>query len=414
MKIRCAYDRLVPLAELTPHPKNRNQHPGDQVVRLAQILEYQGWRYPIKVSRLSGFITSGHGRLLAAKHLGWDKVPVNFQEYESEEQEYADVIADNSIASWAELDLKSINLDVPDLGPDFDIDLLGIKNFELEPADKYEDKDADEVPQAQEKAYVRTGDLFLLGEHRLLCGDSTQKEQVERLMNGEKADMVFTDPPYGDFVGGFRFKTAAERSKEPGKRSLVKRETFITNDGAIEDFSECFKIIDRYLTSNSTKMVFFKWNKWDQIKSACAHWGEPSAVCVWDRERFASAFFRFNPVHEFVFHWGNQEDKRKECGLTNVWRGKKELENKELHPTVKPQEIIQPAVEVCSSAGEIILDIFLGSGSILIACEKTNRRCYGMEIDPIYCGVILDRWAKFTGKDPVREDGVKWSEIKNS
>jgi hypothetical protein len=136
MKIQCKYDVLLPPAALKPHPKNRNKHPEKQIERLAEILKYQGWRYPIKVSNRSGFVTSGHGRIEAARANGWDKVPVNYQDYESEEQEYADVQADNAIASWADLDLSGINIDVVDLGPDFNIDLLGIENFTLEPADK--------------------------------------------------------------------------------------------------------------------------------------------------------------------------------------------------------------------------------------------------------------------------------------
>lgn len=136
MKVRCLYDKLVPIEELKAHPKNANKHPDSQVQRLAQIIEYQGWRYPLKVSKRTGYITAGHGRLLAAKRNGWSQVPVNFQDYDSEEQEYADVQADNAIASWAELDLSQINQDIGDLGPDFDIDLLGIKDFVLEPADK--------------------------------------------------------------------------------------------------------------------------------------------------------------------------------------------------------------------------------------------------------------------------------------
>jgi hypothetical protein len=135
VKIHCPYDELVPLERLKPHPKNRNEHPEDQIERLSKILTYQGFRYPVKVSKLSGHITSGHGRVLAAKKLGLETVPVSFQEYTDETQEYADIIADNAIASWSELDLSGINQDVPDLGPDFEIDLLGIKDFVLEPAD---------------------------------------------------------------------------------------------------------------------------------------------------------------------------------------------------------------------------------------------------------------------------------------
>jgi len=138
MQIKCLYDELVSVNELKPHPKNRNKHPKEQVPELAEILKYQGWRYPIKVSKLSGYITSGHGRLLSAKYNKWDKVPVNFQDYDDEEQEYADVQADNAIASWAELDLSGINLDIGDLGPNFNIKMLGIKDFVIEPAEKYE------------------------------------------------------------------------------------------------------------------------------------------------------------------------------------------------------------------------------------------------------------------------------------
>jgi hypothetical protein len=142
MKIRCLFDKMLSTSELKAHPKNHNKHPEDQVRRLADILQYQGWRYPIKVSKLSGFITSGHGRLMAAQLLGLKEVPVNFQEYESEEQEYADLTADNAIALWAEIDLAAVNQDLGNLGPDFKIDSLGIKDFVLdmsefpEPSDK--------------------------------------------------------------------------------------------------------------------------------------------------------------------------------------------------------------------------------------------------------------------------------------
>lgn len=136
MKINCLYDKLVPVSDLNAHPKNPNAHSKEQIERLAKILNYQGWRYPVKVSKRSGFITSGHGRLEAAKLNGWTEVPVNFQDYESEEQERADIVSDNAIAEWSELDLSMINADIGDLGPYFDVTLLGLKDFEIEPADK--------------------------------------------------------------------------------------------------------------------------------------------------------------------------------------------------------------------------------------------------------------------------------------
>jgi len=140
--IRCLFDDLIRVSELKSHPKNRNQHPKEQIERLAKILEYQGWRYPVKVSKQSGFVTSGHGRIEAAKLKGWEQVPVNFQDYENEDQEYLDVQSDNSIASWAELDLSGINTDLADLGP-IDIELLGVQNFTVTPEEKFEQKKKD-------------------------------------------------------------------------------------------------------------------------------------------------------------------------------------------------------------------------------------------------------------------------------
>lgn len=138
MKIHCKYDELVSPNALVSHPKNRNKHPEDQIKRLAEVLGYQGWRYAVKVSKRSGYVTSGHGRIEAALYKDWQSVPVVYQDYESEEQEYADLVADNAIADWADLDRSGINTDLGDLGPDFEVNMLGIKDFEIEVADKIE------------------------------------------------------------------------------------------------------------------------------------------------------------------------------------------------------------------------------------------------------------------------------------
>lgn len=181
MKIHCQYSELVDVSALKSHPKNANIHPTDQIERLARILEYQGWRYPVKVSRQTGYVTSGHGRILAAKLNGWREVPVSFQDYDDETQEIADVTSDNAIASWAELDLGTINAFVPDLGPDFNLDLLGIKGFELDASDKFHG-DEDAVPETPIEPKVKRGELWILGEHRLLINDCTVKENVEKLL----------------------------------------------------------------------------------------------------------------------------------------------------------------------------------------------------------------------------------------
>jgi hypothetical protein len=169
MKIRCLYDKMVLISEIQAHPKNRNQHPAEQIERLAKILKFQGWRYPVKISKRSGFVTAGHGRIEAAKLIGWEAVPVNFQDYESDEQEYADLQADNAIASWAELDLSGINADLADLGPDFDIDMLGIEQFSLEP--EFEPGTEDDQGKLDEKKPVITqcpncGECFDANENK--------------------------------------------------------------------------------------------------------------------------------------------------------------------------------------------------------------------------------------------------------
>jgi len=390
MLVRCAHDRLVDIKGLKPHPKNRNKHPEDQIARLAKILEYQGWRYPVKVSNLSGYITSGHGRLLAAKHLGWTQVPVNYQDYNSEEQEYADVQADNAIASWAELDLSGINGDIGALGPDFDIDLLGIRDFSIDPSDKEGEGDPDEIPEPA-KPIVQAGELYLLGEHRLLCGDSTDPLMVSRLMNGEKADMVFTDPPYGikrdkgfegfEGFGGF------------GKP--IKRRRYEDSDWDSErPTKECFDLI---LTLGK-QAIIFGGNFFADFLPQGKHW------LVWDKNNTMPTF------GDCELAWTNI-DRTSVKKYEFTYNGLIGKEKERFHPTQKPVALFEAIFQDYEFSSAV--DPFLGSGSTLIACEKTNRRCYGMEIDPVYCGVILDRFEKFSGKKAIREDGVAWSIIKS-
>lgn len=162
-KIRSKEIRLVPIGEIQPNPKNRNKHSEEQIKRLCEIIEYQGFRKPLVVSNQSGLLVAGHGRLMAAQRLGFTELPVIFQDFDSPEQEYADMVADNAISSWAELDLSGINADLPDLGPDFDIDLLGIKNFKIDVAEKQEDPGPGSTPSL---ARTKPGDLYRLGAHR--------------------------------------------------------------------------------------------------------------------------------------------------------------------------------------------------------------------------------------------------------
>ena len=218
-KINTAFQELIDIKspKIIPHPDNMNKHPKEQIERLAKLIQYQGQRHPIIISKRSGFIVAGHGRWEAMKLLAktdnWDQIAVDYQDFESEAQEYAFMTSDNAIAEWAELDLSAVNTKMLDLGPDFDVDLLGIKDFVIEPIEKFEPQaDEDEVPDVVHPI-TRRGDIWLLGNHRLMCGDSTMIDDVEKLMNGEKF-FVYADPPYGiDVVGG---------SKSVGGSKIVK------------------------------------------------------------------------------------------------------------------------------------------------------------------------------------------------
>jgi DNA modification methylase len=336
--------------------------------------------------------------LTAAQELGWTEIQIVRTELVGVEAT-AFAIADNRTAELAEWEEDKLSQVLQSIKVE-DADLLAATGYDAAEVDKMSKAEVTEgeVPEPPAEPITKAGDLWLLGEHRLLCGDSTKAEDVGRLMDGKKAETFLTDPPYGDNVGGLSPKAAHER--EPGK-GLVKRVSFIANDKEIDWLEKVFNLVPSFLEEDSTKMVFFKWDRFEQIKSMSAAFGEPSALCVWDRVRKASAFFRFQPQHELCFHWGNQADKKEPADLSNVWRVPKELELKELHPTVKPMSIIEPALRVTTSRGKRVLDLFGGSGTTLIAAESSGRIAHLMELDPRYCDVIVKRWENLTGKKAV-------------
>lgn len=400
MKIRCLYDELVPVGDLKPHPKNRNNHPDEQIKRLAQILEYQGFRYPIKVSKASGYITAGHGRLLAAKSLGVKAVPVNFQEYESEEQEYADIVADNSIASWSELDLAGINADLGDLGPDFDIDLLGIKNFTIDVADKAGEDPGPGEPPPEPK--TKPGDLYQLGNHRLLCGDSTLIDDVERLMAGKKADLWLTDPPYGVSYQERIDSNPEVFGNKNRQHSAIQNDSKPLDEMAVfwEDVAKNAFIVSH----DDCSYYWFACQGGDQMMMMMmsignANWKVRHEL-IWLKDQMAFGRCDYHYKHEpILYGWKktgshNWYSDRKQVSVIEFPRPK----SSELHPTMKPVELVEYLMGNNTKAGNVVLDTFGGSGTTLIAAERTGRSCRTMELDPRYCDVIVSRWEQMTGK----------------
>lgn len=389
--------QLVSVSKLVPHPKNPNKHPADQIERLADIIDFQGWRYPIKVSTRSGFVTSGHGRIEAAKLRKWTEVPVSYQDYESEAQEYADVISDNAIAEWSDLDLSAINTDIVELGPDFDIDLLGIKDFVLEPAEKFAPQcDEDEVPENVE-TICKLGDIWQLGKHRLMCGDSTNVDAVGKLMDGEMIALLFTDPPYGinavkkgkvDADGGFG------STSRPAKSNIVKAKVYKPIIGDDKDYDP------NHLFSMAAKNII-TWgaNYYADKLPNNGHW------LVWDKK--ADIASDDNTFSDCELAWTNVSKTSVKI-FRHLWSGliragnRREEMGQRVHPTQKPVGLCGEIISKYSENEESVLDLFGGSGSTLIACEKTNRKCYMMEIDPHYCDVIVARWEKYTGQKAKR------------
>lgn len=408
-ELHCAFDKMIPVGKLIPNPRNPNTHPEAQIKLLAQIILAQGWRAPITVSNRSGFIVRGHGRLLAAQANNLEIVPVDFQDYESEAEEWADLIADNKIAELAEVDEDLLG----DLLGEMDADmqaLTGMMDDELDRLMEGEPGDGntgdDVVPDVPEEPVSKLGDLYILGSHRLFCGDATSAEDVARLMDGDKADMVFTDPPYNINYGNIDHPKFRVRSIKNDNMSQDEFKTFC------EEFSK--RLSDHvdgciYVCSHPGPYGRLLFSILDEYFHC-------STTIIWNKDHFTLGRGKYQNKYEPIwFGWKKTGDKFfKDRKQTNVWDFPRPKAS-DLHPTMKPIELICNALAHASKKNYIVMDLFGGSGSTLIACEKTGRHCRMMELDEIYCDVILSRWSGFTGKDPIRlDDGKKFSEIQKA
>jgi len=391
MQIHCKYDSMVNPKTLKDHPKNRNKHSDEQIDRLMKLYEYHGIRHPIIVSNLSKCIVAGHGRKMAAKKLKMKDFPVVYQDFDSVDSEYAFLQADNAIALWAELDIAGINSDIPDLGPDFDIDLLGIKNFTIDVAEREGLCDEDEVPEAPVEPKTKLGDIYKLGNHRLMCGDSTSIDAVEKLMDGNKAEFVFTDPPYNqETEGGFNGmvgKALRKQSSEIEHLCDFNPETFLQTIPTVFDKNKMNALI---FCNKDLVVDYLKFARDSGYSYNILFWKKPTAIPIGGSYR-PDVEYLLNFRKSGIFNGGQQDCEYSKC----LEFGR---EKDKVHPTMKPVEMIENQVKICSNSGGNVMDFFGGSGSTLIACEKTNRKCFMMELDPRYCDVIVSRFENFTGK----------------
>lgn len=392
-RFKCAYDKLVDIDTLQPNPKNPNKHPDRQIEMLAKIIKYQGQRSPIVVSNRSGFITKGHGRLAALRKLGFEKAAVDYQDYYDEAQEYADMVADNKIAELAEHDDKFMDKVILEEFPDIDLELLGLDNYKIEMP--FEPKTDDDAVPENPPPRAKLGDIYKLGNHRLMCGDSTDKETVEKLMNGEKADMVFTDPPYGISIvkssSDGATATIGFVSPTGAPSQVAKAREYRAIEGDDKPFDPSLILDLGYET-----VILWGANHYASRLPDRPQW------LVWDK-KLEPGKLDHNNFSDCELAWTNKFALSAKT-YRHTWAGmlrsggrKEELKDR-VHPTQKPVGLCAEVISDFSEEDESILDLFGGSGSTIIACEKTNRKCFMMELDPHYVDVIIKRWEDYTGR----------------
>jgi DNA modification methylase len=372
----------VEISALIPYAKNSRTHDDAQVAQIAASIKEFGWTNPILVDGTKGVI-AGHGRLLAARKLGMAKVPTIELKDMTEAQKKAYVIADNKLALNAGWDTNFLSLELQELkDQDFDLTLLGFDDKELDallaPEVTEGLTDEDSVPDTPIEPKTKLGDIYILGNHRLMCGDSTSIDAVDKLLDGQRPDMVFTDPPYNIDYQGVK-----------DKREKIKNDKM--DDAAFKDF------LTQSLYSCETMYVCCSWQYSHLFKEAMETIGrKPKAMIVWDKVNPAQNLDKYYKQHELIYYYGDFGGHKTLRG--DVWTLKRQKNT--VHPTMKPVELIQLALE--DQVGKhIVLDVFGGSGSTLIACEKLGRKARLMELDPKYCDVIVKRWENFTGKKAV-------------
>jgi len=422
-----------------PYEQNPRINDGAVAAVAASIKEF-GWRQPVVVDK-DGVIICGHTRWKAALKLGLKQVPVHVATDLTPEQVKAYRIADNKLAELAEWDMKLLPIELADLQTmDVDLGLLGFDQDELAklltPDGTPGLTDPDDVPDPPDEAVTQPGDLWILGQHRLLCGDSSKAEDVDRLLGGAVVDLVNTDPPYNVKVeprsnnavaaglssfGGSSTKAqlhhqqmdeAIHGHRKPTHRKLRAKDRPLENDFVTDD--EFVVMLDAWFGNMSRVLKpggpFYLWGGYANIgnyppalKKAGLYF---SQGIIWDKEHPVLTRKDFLGGFEIAFYGWKEGAGHTFYGPNNVvdiWHVKKIPPQKMEHLTAKPAELAVRAMQYSSRVGENVLDLFGGSGSTLIAAEQTGRRAFLMEIDPLYCDVIADRFQRFTGKPAILE-----------
>jgi DNA modification methylase len=412
--------RYVPTASLTLNRRNPRLHSDKQIRQIARSIETFGFSVPVAVDS-DHTVVAGHGRVLAARLLGIEELPTISLRHLTGTQLNAFMVADNRLAEnsvWDDHLLAEQFKLLSEAELDFDLDVTGFEVGEIDfiiegatPAIEKENDPADALPENNDIRISQAGDLWQLGYHRVYCGNSLSGSSYSLLIEGRRADMVFTDPPYNVKIAGHATGLGAIQHKNFKMASGEMSESEFT------DFlAQAFNLLSSNSVDGSLHYVFMDWRHMREILAAGKHvYAELKNLCIWSKGCGGMGSL-YRSAHELIFLFKNGQDSHRnnvQLGQfgryrTNVWnypgansfsRTTEEGNLLELHPTVKPVALVADAIMDCSARGDTVLDPFLGSGTTVIAAERTGRVCYGIELDPQYVDTAVRRWQAFTGLD---------------
>jgi DNA modification methylase len=388
---------MVLVDTLIPYAKNARTHSDEQVAQIAGSIKEFGFNNPVLIDKDNSVI-AGHGRLMAARKLGYKEVPVVKLEHLTESQRKAYILADNRIALNSGWDTSMLSIELQELKDDIDLSLLGFDADELDamlnPIEETEGlTDEDSVPEVPVEPKTKLGDIYILGNHRLMCGDSTSIDAVEKLVNGTTIELCYTDPPYG----------INEKGDRTGRNTgLAKNHNFKDfKDDTIDYAVEAYQIVEGVLQVK--RQVWWGANYYCHALPQSNNW------FVWDK-RVEDKMTDTQSDCELAWvksKWSSVRIFR------HLWKGfnkDSERNQQRVHPTQKPVALAEWSFDYFKEVSTV-LDLFGGSGSTLIACEKTNKHCLMMEFEPHYCDVIIKRWENFTGK---KAELVELSELEKA
>ena len=398
-----AVDRLIPYA------RNSRTHSEAQVAQIAASIREFGFTNPVLIDANGGII-AGHGRVMGARQLGMAEVPCLRLGHLTETQKRAYIIADNKLALNAGWDEEMLALEFRDLlAEGYSAEMTGFSIPEIDqliagldamPEGK---TDADETPEVQQTVVSQPGDVWILGKHRIMCGDSTRIDQAKTLMGGGMADMVFTDPPYN----------VAYEGRGDNDLGIIRNDNM--TDAQFEQFLRdvfstywaCMKALAPIYvchpdSSTAPKLAF---------ETTFAERFKKSSTIIWAKQSAGMGWQDYRAQHEpILYGWKDGKGKHYYCGdraKTTLWQIGRDAQASYVHPTQKPVDLPAEAIKNSSKAGDVVLDLFGGSGSTLMACEQTGRVNRSMELDAKYCDVIVRRWQQFTGKRAVHAETKK-------